>query len=240
MNNGAKLGDIATRVTRRMRREHDLRDIALGGAAQAYLSICAAIPHTALQKMTAEIPFVQGQDTYDITSYNVAGIFSIRVTASGRTYRARRSHHRVMDTFPASSQGNPILYSRFNYNLEWRPVPSSSATSFRIRYWDIPVFDDDNIETIAAQPIELDKSWNELIYYETLYRVFIDTNQMEKAQMLMMPSPVPRQPTFKKVRMVEMGIIPRLWNDLLLTVQDREGADESFSINPIGREYNAK
>lgn len=238
MINGTTLGDIAVRVTRRMRRESDLRDIALGCAAQAYISVCAAVPHTSLKGETAEIPFVQGQSEYDIESYNIAGIFSIRVTISStQQYRARRSHFRVFDQYPAVYQGQPVVYSRYKYKLEWRPVPSSSSATFRIRYWAVPIFDDDNIAAIEVQPIELDKIWNELLYYETLYRVFMDTGQFDKAQMLVAPTPIPRQPTFKKVKMVEFGIIPRLWNDMLTTIEERETADENFGINPVGRPY---
>jgi hypothetical protein len=52
-----------------------------------------------------------------------------------------------------------------------------------------------------------------------------------------MPMPMPRQMSPKKTQMFEVGIIPRLYNDLLKTINMREAVDEDFSVNPIRRRY---
>jgi len=81
--------------------------------------------------------------------------------------------------------------------------------------------------------------WVELHKWETLYRLYNHLEQWEKAQMLIAPAamPVYQSPKHKRLMTEEVGIIPRLWNSLLRTVDERENVDEDFSINPVVRGY---
>jgi hypothetical protein len=79
--------------------------------------------------------------------------------------------------------------------------------------------------------------WDELMKWETLYRVYMYLDQLDKASALVQPQPLPRQASPKKTVMYEVGIIPRLWNDLLTTISQQENVDEDFSINPVIRAY---
>lgn len=89
------------------------------------------------------------------------------------------------------------------------------------------------------QPFVTPEEWDELIRWETLYRVYIALDQIDKAQALVTPQGLPRQQgSPKKIRVFETGIIPRLWNDLLETVSQKENVDEDFSINPVIRPYS--
>ncbi len=89
--------------------------------------------------------------------------------------------------------------------------------------------------TIILTPTE----WDELLQYETLYKVYYALDQPEKAMALMQPMMVPRQPgSPQKTRVAETGIIPRLWNDLLSTTSQNENVDEDFGINPTIRAYS--
>jgi len=80
--------------------------------------------------------------------------------------------------------------------------------------------------------------WDALFKWETLYKVLHYLDQQDKAMMLVQPQPLPRQATPKKVQMVEVGMIPRLRNDVLTTVSQQENTDEDFSINPVIRAYS--
>jgi hypothetical protein len=90
--------------------------------------------------------------------------------------------------------------------------------------------------TILLTPIE----WDELLHWETLYRVYNALDQQDKAAALVQPAMMPRQPSPKKTTTFEAGIIPRLWNDLLVTMSQVENTDEDFSINPIIRAYSMR
>lgn len=88
--------------------------------------------------------------------------------------------------------------------------------------------------TTLLTPLE----WDELMKWETLYRVYHYLDNLDKAMSLVQPAAIPRQATPKKVPMIETGIIPRLWNDLLTTISQQENVDEDFSINPVIRAYS--
>lgn len=91
---------------------------------------------------------------------------------------------------------------------------------------------------ISSHTLLMPEEWEELLMWETLYRLYTATEQHDKAMLLVAPTMTPRMPTPKKITIREVGIIPRLWNDLLQTVYGREGVDEDFSINPISRPYS--
>lgn len=76
--------------------------------------------------------------------------------------------------------------------------------------------------------------WHELVKYETMYRAYIELlDEQEKALMMMQPAMLPRQGSPTKIRSAEVGVIPRLWNDLLRTVSQREHVDEDLAISPM-------
>jgi hypothetical protein len=102
-----------------------------------------------------------------------------------------------------------------------------------MRYWSNPTIDGTPGNTNLVTPL----AWDELFKWETLYRLYFITSQEDKAAALIMPMPMPRQMSPKKTQMFEVGIIPRLYNDLLKTINMREAVDEDFSVNPIRRRY---
>lgn len=235
------LDDIATWCTSTMLKRSDITTEARVSALGVYRLICQKIPFEALQKVSAELPLQVGVESYDLTSgptalaFDLAGIMSIRYTNGTRRWRLRRSHTRLFDGIQTTVNSDPRMYARFGNSVELKPPPASAAATFRVRFWCNP--------TIVASPNEHTTSlvtpvaWDELFKWETLYRLYFITGQEDKAAQLIMPMPMPRQPSPKKTLMFEVGIIPRLWNDLLQTINMREGVDEDFSVNPIRRDY---
>ena len=90
---------------------------------------------------------------------------------------------------------------------------------------------------VATTGLVTPPEWDELVEWETLYRLYFFADRGNDALALMAPAQMPRQAWVKKTTSYEMGIIPRLWNDLLQTSQMREGVDEEFSINPRYRQF---
>jgi hypothetical protein len=206
-------------------------------ATQAYVSVCSKVPFDQLQAMTSEIPLIQGTAVYSLAAYNMFGLISVRLTfnAGYGVRRLRRSHVRHFDSY-LDRQGTPATYARFGTSLQLSPIPNNSTDTIRARYWSrptIPTNPNEVEDTVLLTPVE----WDELLEWETLYRMYIFTEQHDKANLLMQVVPMPRQFGMTKTRTFEMGIIPRLWNDLLKTESQREGTDEDFSINPVRRSY---
>lgn len=238
-----KISDIASWCTSTMLKRSDLDTEAVALAVGVYQVICQKVPFEALQTKSAELPLISGTDTYDLTSGptaltpTLAGIMSIRYTASaGRIWRLRRSHTRVYDSVTFSTGTDPRTYARFGKTIEFMPAPSSSASTFRVRYWSDPTINGTPGNTELVTP----PAWDELFKWETLYRLYYLVGQEDKAAQLIIPMPLPRQPGPKKTLMFEVGIIPRLWNDLMLTISERENVDEDFSLNPIVRPYTPR
>lgn len=237
----ATLSDIASWAAVTMLKRDDLTTESREAALEVYRLVCQRVPFEALQTKSAELPLIAGTDSYDLTSGptalspDLAGIMSIRYTNGTRKWRLRRSHSRTFDGLQSSAASDPRMYARFGKSVELYPPPSSSLATFRVRYWCNP--------TIVASPNEhtttlvTPSAWDALMKWETLYRLYFITGQEEKAGQLVMPMPMPRQMSPKKTVVFEVGIIPRLWNDLLMTISSREGVDEDFSVNPIRREY---
>lgn len=235
------LDDIATWAGVTMMKRDDVQTAARQAALEIYLLVCQKVPFEALHQKSAELPLQVGVDSYDLSSGptalspELAGIMSIRYTNGTRKWRVRRSNTRLYDAIQSTANGDPRMYARFGKTVEFNPAPVSAAATFRVRYWSNP--------TIVASPNEhtttlvTPVAWDALFKWETLYRMYYITGQEDKAAQLIMPMPYPRSPQPKKTVMFEMGIIPRLWNDLLLTINMREGVDEDFSINPIRRDY---
>lgn len=234
--------NIADWCTSTMLKRSDLGSEAVVLALGVYQVICNKVPFEALQQKSSELPLVAGTDSYDLTSGPtalspaLAGIMSIRYTAGpGRTWRLRRSHTRVYDSVTFSTGTDPRTYARFGKSVEFMPAPSSSASTFRVRYWNEPDTSNGATTTLVT-PV----AWDELFKWETLYRLYHLIGQEDKAAQLIIPMPIPRQPGPKKTLMFEVGIIPRLWNDLLTTISQKENVDEDFSLNPVVRPYTSR
>lgn len=237
------LDNIATWAMTTMMKRDDLTTEAREAAKGVYLLVCQKIPFEALQKRSAELPMQANVDTYDLASGptvlspDLAGIMSIRYSNGTRKWRWKRSHSRLFDSISVTTSSDPRLYARFGTTIEVHPPPSSSAATFRVRYWSNPtlVASPNEHTTTLVTPV----AWDELFKWETLYRLYFITGQEDKAAQLIMPMPMPRQMQPKRTQMFEVGIIPRLWNDLLATINMREAVDEDFSVNPIRREYTS-
>lgn len=235
------ISDIASWCTTMLKR-NDLTTEAELLAGEVYLLITQKVPFEELQLTSDEFNLTAGVNSYNLdftggvpsATGPVAGIVSIRYkTPTGRTWRLKRSHVRLYDALGVTVSGDPRLYARWEKYIELHPVPNSSSSKLRVRYWVQPVLD----ATVGNTPILTPKAWDALIKWETLYRLYYITGQEDKAGQLVMPMPMPRQPSPKRTSMFEVGIIPRLWNDLLTTYNMREAVDEDFNINPIRRDY---
>jgi len=237
----SKLDDIATWVVQDYLNRADLQAVARSAAIEVYQTICAKIPFDQLMTTSPELPVVSGTTIYDLTSGATAltpalrAIASIRFTfSSTNRRRLRRSHVRVYDSLAFTSSGLVSTYARWGNAIELNPPPNSSTYTFRVRYWSRPTLASTSYNTDIVTPTE----WDALYKWETLYKVLHYLDQQDKAMALVQPQPLPRQASPKKVQMVEVGIIPRLWNDLLTTVSQQENTDEDFSINPVIRAYS--
>ena len=233
------IDDIATWAYSRLNRT-DLQATARDAALGVYRMVCAKVPFPELQATSAEIPTVANQVSYALATLLTApalrAISSIRLTVnSGSMRRLRRSHTRVYDA-TGSRTGIPATYARWGTNIELNPTPNASTYTFRIRYWSRPtiVVSPNEHTTTLVTPLE----WDELLKYETLYRLLIHLEEHDKAAMLVMVKMTPTYPSPRKEMVDEAGIIPKLWNDLLTTVEEAESSDEDFSVNPVVRSYN--
>jgi len=237
----ATLDDISDWVLVDVLNRQDIQAITRRAAVEVYKTVCAKIPFDQLMTTSAELPIQAGVTTYDLTTGAtqldpaLRAIASIRITFSdSNRRRLRRSHVRVYDALSFTQPGFVSTYARWGNSIEMNPPPQSDAWTFRVRYWSRPTLDSTPHETAIIIPDE----WNELLKWETLYKTFYYLDQNDKALQLMIPSQMPRQSTPKKTIVHEVGIIPRLWNDLLTTVSQQENTDEDFSINPVIRAYS--
>jgi hypothetical protein len=100
-----------------------------------------------------------------------------------------------------------------------------------LRYW--------RKATIVANPNEgtttllIPDEWLELMEWEVFYRILCTLNRYDEATNLIMPAMQPKMPSPAKNLQRDIGIIPRLWNELLTTIDERESIDDDFSINPV-------
>lgn len=246
VENSTTIGDIATWAAVGKLRRNNLLEVAVEHAADFYKLLTKKVPFDNLRATSSELPMVADQSTYNVGELlddegdaPLAGIVSVRLTTStNRHRRLKRSHARVYDSLGSVSSSIPATYCRWGNNLEFNPPPSSSSYTFRLRYWKAVVLSEDVADTVLATPPE----WDELIKWETLYRLYLHVGEYDKAQQLVFPvgaTALPqRQRSVRKTPIFEVALIPRLWNDLLMTVDMREGIDEDFSINPVVRAYN--
>ncbi len=240
----ATIDTVATWCTTTMLKRSDLTAEARLLALEVYLLVCHKIPFEALQRKSAELALIAGTDSYDLLGTgptqlvpSAAGLMSVRYTAAGgtRKWRLKRSHTRLYDAVAYTSSNDSRTYARFGNSIELNPAPPSSSATMRIRYWTNPTIDATPHNTVLLIP----DAWHALLQWETLYRLYFITGQEDKAGQLIMPMPMPRQLQPKRTQMFEVGIIPRLWNDLLGTINMKEAVDEDFGVNPISRPYTS-
>lgn len=234
------ISDIAAWVTGKYLKRTDVSVDAQQAALQMYRVICAKIPFDSLTAISPEIPLVQGQDTYDLSVLvpPLLGIISIRLTINSTTRRRlRRSSARLYDSLSIIQNGQPSTYARTaGSQIQINPPPDSNNYSIRVRYWTRPpeVAAPNGLNTVLGTPLE----WDPLFQWETAWWMLNEIGQEERAASLVQPMMMPRQSSPKKQTMMEIGIIPRLWNELLTTVSQKENVDEDFSVNPVMRPYS--
>lgn len=227
------ISDIGTWVYSRLKRP-DLQDQCNENAGNFYLLLTSAVPFEEFEVTSAELPLSTTSTTVDLSALSINAILSVRLTNGSTIRRLRRSNTRVYDSLNfATTPGVPATYARWNKNIEVEKLPNNPSMTIRIRYWQLPVLE----SKVEDTEIVIPTPWYELMRYETLYRIYNDLEEFDKAQQLVAPVPMPRQNTPHSSRVFEYGIIPKLWNDLLKTVKQRENADEDFSINPVVRRY---
>lgn len=235
------IAQIASWVTTDVLKRNDLTTAATNAAYYFYKVLIAKIPFDELMQLSAEIPTVAyvnpGDEIYNLASLipPLKSIADIRISFNPNTKRRlRRSHARVYDALSFSVPSRPATYARWGLNIALNPPPNSSSYTFRVRYWGIPTLNDASPGTVTlATPQE----WDELMRWETLYRVYNMIGQEQKAASLIQPLG-PHQPSVRRQLMAEVGILPRLWNELLSTISQKENVDEDFGINPVVRAYS--
>lgn len=233
------LAELGTEVAEDYFKRDDMAALATKQAAKVYQLVCSKVPFEALQTKTIERPVSATDVVHSLVDVapEIAGIMSVRMTfgSASRVRRLTRSNVRLFDQANPTMTGDPSLYARFGNAIEFNTLPRVATYTYRIRYWSRPTMSANAGDTPILCPYE----WRELLFWETVYRVYLLLDQHEKAMMLVQPAAMPRQATPNYVRSHDNGIIPRLWNDLLLTIQQREAVDEEYTINPISRRYTA-
>lgn len=204
--------------------------------------ITGKIPFDSLCVKTAELPVVAGTREYSLASLDpeLEGIMSIRFSYSTTSsIRLRKTNGRALDAKPRGApNGRTYQYARFGGALEFDPTPNSSSYTYRIRYWKKHDISEDGTPIYSDTELLTPPAWDELFKWELLYRMYYELDRPQDAMLLMAPTAMPRQYEKKKTYVQEIGIIPRLWNELLLTVDRREAIDDDFGMSPIIRRYS--
>lgn len=231
----ATLGDVQTWVGTQKLKRTDINSVILDFAQEAYFTICSTVPFPNLEKRTSELPIVADDDFLDISTVaDLCGIMSVMLLKAGeRMRRLTQRNGRFMDSLVRKRAGHPALYCRWGEKLEFDSAPSASDLTIILRYWAYPTLASPVGNTTLVFPPE----WLELLKWETLYRTYMFLENWNAAQQLIMPAMLPRYPATKKIRTQEVGIIPRLWNDLLSSATGKDAYDSDYSINPIRRNY---
>jgi hypothetical protein len=240
------LGDVRDEVVQDiLGRTDDKRYHGLKAARDAYLSICGKIPFPELQAVSDPISVTAGQNYVDISALSVAGIISLRYyDSSADTYRKLEpTTAAVFDDIPTRRAGVPATFARGagGVNIEFDSVIDDSADTITLRYWRMPAITDPNDnDELTAHVVLLPMDWIQLLRWEALYTLYHysdDMDQIQKAMMLVTRGQYPRMGSTNKIHSHEMGIIPRLWNDLLQTLAAREGPYMEYALAPLIRRY---
>jgi hypothetical protein len=221
-------------------RTDDTRYKGLRAARDAYLFICGKVPFPELQAKSSAITVTEDDEEVDISSLKVAGILSVRYYDDSAD-KWKRLHPDTVDNYdhiPVRRSGVPSTFARgtSGTTIEFDNLPDDGADSIVIRYWRMPAITDPNdMAELASHTLVIPVDWEQLLRWEALYALYHYENSEEslrKAQMLVMKGPFPRMGTTKKQISYEIGIIPRLWNDLLETLKTREGHMMDYPVAP--------
>jgi len=236
------IADIATWVTTDYLNRADLTASAQNAALFAYRLISRLVPFDENFYFTTPIPLVANQGIYDLSTLvvnpDLLSIEDIQVTIAPQySRRLRQSSVRLYDSLSIVQPGLPSTYARAaKLTIQLNPPPDQSTYTMQVRYWAMPAEASPIEDTVLTWPVE----WDELLRWETAYRVLNLIGQEQRAMMLVAPSGVPPQSSNKTRRLTEVGLIPRLWNDLLKTRAQRENVDSEFSMNPVIRSYSIR
>lgn len=228
----ATIGDLTTELESNFLFRVDLTSSLYIFMRNFYRVLCSKVPFEELQ-LRSNFNCVIGNAEVDLSSLKLAGIMSIYIEYSSspsQGIRLKRSHTRLYDNMGTMPNGRPHTYARFNKKIELLPPPDNTYT-LKVRYWQTA----DINATVQNTTIVAPDAWHELIQWETYYRALMVLNRFNDAQNLILTSMQPKMPSPKKVVEADLGIIPRLWNELLTTIQEREFIDEEFGINPLVR-----
>jgi hypothetical protein len=242
----AQIRDICVKEI--LARGDDYRTFGMRAARDAYFSICGKIPFPELRRISGEINVTANDPFVDISSLDppVAGIRTVRYTdfSAGTTRLLVPKDGEEFEAQATVVTGTPGMYARESdgETLELYPVPTDSNDSIRLRYWSMPgIANPNDLEgDVANHVLVLPFEWEELLIWETVYRLYHYDNtsdSLQKAMMLVAPSQLPRMGGTKKIYSHEMGIIPRLWNDLLENKNTRENVGKRDVIRPEYRRY---
>jgi hypothetical protein len=245
------LDDIATWVAvdqlHRTTSDTDIQSVARNAALSFYKILCAKVPFDELMTTSPSFNMIMGRTQYNIGTdfpFNPAlrALADIRInlgTTSVPNYRRlRRSHVRVFDALSILPSSFPSTYARWGTTLIFNPPPVQ-AFPLQFRYWSRPTIVPGAAFYTTA--IITPEEWDELIKWETLFRVYCALDRQADAMMLVQPPMTQMMPgSPRKQTMYQTGIIPRLWNDLLQTASAKENVDEDFSINPVIRPYSMR
>ena len=226
----ATISDLVGELESNYLHRADLTTFLTQACRNFYRVLCSKVPFEELQERT-NINTIANDPLLDTSTLKLAGIMSVRINWSAtQAVRLKRSHTRLMDNRPTPLSGRPHSYARFNKKLELDPPPDAVYTT-NVRYWKTADIDSTPGNTVIVAP----DAWHELIIWETYYRALIVLNRHAEAQNLIITAMQPKMPSPKKNIQQDLGIIPRLWNELLATIQEREHIDEEYGINPITR-----
>ena len=228
------IGDIADQIAEHLGRNDQLA-FTTKAVWNVYQQICARIPFNELQATSAPItvPTLAPSLNYEAAGVtDLAGIYSITLTDGSIIARIYKAKGGVRD-FDAINRmitgGRPARYARWGAKtIEFDKIGNGTA-QVTLRYWQRPQAHTDGVEkTILVTPA----NWDELFFWEGLYRVLYKLQRIEEAQTLMTGRMIPSAPEMRKNYIGTVGIIPRLWNDVLLTVDQQEGPDDNYGIMP--------
>jgi hypothetical protein len=237
----ATISDMRAEIEEDILKRTDMTVAINRAIRDAHRYICGKVPFDELQTGPFTIDCVADQQSYNLATLlsagaqpALAGIVSIKMEySSTQVIRLKRSHVRLYDAMRVPPSGKPVKYARWGAKIEIWPPPDSSTYDMELRYWSVPT----ESGTLASTTLVPPPVWEPLIKWEAMYLLYTILNRPMDALSLIAPSQIPNYPGPKKRDMTELGIIPRLWNDLLQTISQRENVDEDFSINPVARRY---
>lgn len=245
------IDDIATWVLvdqlHRTTNDVDIQSVARNAALSFYKILCAKVPFDELMTTSPFFPLKPNRTQYNIgvdfpLEPQLRAISDIQInlgtTTAPNFRRLRRSHVRVFDALSIMQPSNPSTYARWGMQLIFNPPPQQNYP-IQFRYWSKPVIVPGSLfyTTALISPEE----WDELVKWETLFRVYYALDREQDALSLVQPPMTQMMPgSPRKQTMYQTGIIPRLWNDLLSTASQKENVDEDFNINPVIRPYSVR